>query len=396
MNFITTTAYCKIKSLKKKHRIIQGSQGASKTYSICQDYHLWANCHPRSISTIVAATYPLLRDGAIQDMDNIVTSYGYAWEAMYKKQDKEIIYPNGAKIQFRNIDSKDFHKGKGARRDRLFINEGNRGITWTSIEQMITRSDFDVTIDFNPDHEFWAHEEFLNAGRDDVDFLILTYKDNQCLKAGERKEIERRIEASKQPGASAQLQNWVRIYAYGELGTYSDRQIYNYQFSEIPDTAKKINSGMDFGSSPDPTILVELYIDGANLYADEIFCENNLLPEKIKGAERMSVVDKMVEIGYPKGQLIIGDTSGKVSIIDMRKQGFNILAVKKNIPVIDGISKVNSYNLFITTRSINIKKGIESWFRKVDHNGKIIPEPEGHEPDGLAAIRYGIMFYIQK
>jgi hypothetical protein len=46
--------------------------------------------------------------------------------------------------------------------------------------------------------------------------------------------------------------------------------------------------------------------------------------------------------------------------------------------------------MFITTRSVNLKKGIENYFWKVDINGKVIPEPDGHEPDGLAALRYVI------
>jgi len=47
--------------------------------------------------------------------------------------------------------------------------------------------------------------------------------------------------------------------------------------------------------------------------------------------------------------------------------------------------------IYISHRSQNIKKAIESYFWKVDQNDKIIPEPDGHEPDTLAAIRYSIM-----
>lgn len=356
--------------------------------------HLLREAHEHAgyVITVVTSTYPLLKDGTIQDFKNICESTGVDFETYFNKSEKNFNYHNGSVIQFRNLDSIDHHKGKGARRDILFVNEANR-CGYTSLEHLITRTDKYIIYDYNPDIEFYIHD-FMKENKEDVDFLIVTYKDNSQIPLGELNEIKKRIKSSKLPGASDQLKNWVRIYAYGEIGTYSDRQIYSYQFCDkIPDTARKINAGMDFGSSPDPTILVDLYIEGANLYADEIFCENNLLAEKITGAERMSVVDKMDEVGYNKGQLIVGDTSGKLSILDMRKHGYNVIAVKKNIPVIDGIVKVNSYNLFITKRSINIKKGIESWHRKVDANGKIIPEPDGHEPDGLAAIRYGIMFY---
>jgi len=104
----------------------------------------------------------------------------------------------------------------------------------------------------------------------------------------------------------------------------------------------------------------------------------------------------MDAIEFPKGQIIVGDTDGRTAILDMRKGGYNIIAVKKPPgSQAVGIGKVKCYNIKLTKRSINVKKGIEGWFFKVDANGKIIPEPQGHEPDGLAAIRYGVMTYIK-
>ena len=76
----------------------------------------------------------------------------------------------------------------------------------------------------------------------------------------------------------------------------------------------------------------------------------------------------------------------------MRRHGYNVRAVKKYAgSVSDGIQKLRSYNLVVTKRSVNLVKGLESWFWKVDKNGKIVPEPDGHEPDGLAATRYVVM-----
>jgi phage terminase large subunit len=261
---------------------------------------------------------------------------------------------------------------------------------------MIVRTDKAIFFDYNPDMPHFVEEIFLKGGRTDVDFLTLTYKSNELIPKGELQTILDRIELSKQPNAPENIKNWTRIFAYGEMGTYSDRMIYSYQFCDkIPDTAKQLNSGMDFAQSPDQTVLVDMYLDGVNLYVDERFALNNLAAEKIDGSERMSVVDQMDLIEFPKGRMIIGDTSGRLSILDMRNHGYNILAVKKNLPVYEGINKVKAYNLFITKRSVSLKKGIENWFWKVDANSKIIPEPQGHEPDGLAALRYAMLYYSQ-
>ena len=191
---------------------------------------------------------------------------------------------------------------------------------------------------------------------------------------------------------------WFRVYGLGQTGYYSERRIYNYEFIDsTPKDAKRIESGMDFGVSPDPTILIDVWKKSNNLYVDEVFCENNLLPEKLDGAVRMSIVDKLDEVNHNKGHLIIADSSGATEIRDIKKHSYNIRGVKKpKGSQMQGVNKLRVYNLFLTRRSENVKDGIEKWFFKIDKNGLIIPEPDGHEPDGLAALRYVIMEHNKK
>jgi len=233
------------------------------------------------------------------------------------------------------------------------------------------------------------------------------------------------------------MTEWFKVYGLGLTGTYSERRMYQFEMVDdgaIPENAKRLPRGMDFGQSPDPTTLVDLYLDGVDLYLDEVWTEHNLLPEKLKGAERQSIVDRMdidvikevkglfpmdwfdkedeYYLGYQKdeykeikpnendlkiitqikrikGWMIIGDISGATELRDLRKHGYNARGVKKpKGSVAVGIKRMQSYNLKVTRRSVNIKNGMESWMRKEDHNGKILPEPAGHEPDQLAASRY--------
>ena len=374
---ICTKAYCRISTLTKRIKVIQGGQGASKTYSILQKIYNRAK-EDKIKATVVTATYPQLKDGVIADMKIICMSRGLNFEDYYSKQDKNLnIF--GSEIQFRNIDNKDFHKSKGVRRDILYINEANRA-GWASVDQLMTRSK-EIYLDYNPDSEFWMHEHVLN--RDDTELLILTYLDNEMISPEEKKEIESR---------RGNLQ-WWRVYGEGQLGIYSDKQIYNYEFTDkIPDDARRLPSGIDFGMSPDPTAFINVWKKGSDLYVDEIFCLNNLLPEKLEGAERQAIVDKLDEVKHSKGHLIIADSAGATEIRDMRKHRYNVRGVKKGTgSVIIGINKLRGYTIHITRRSINLKKGIENWHFKEDHNGKIIPTPDGHEPDTLAALRYVIM-----
>lgn len=381
---LRTSTYYKIRHLTKKIKVIQGGQGAGKNIAIAQI--LLKDCaKDKDITTIVSDTYDNLKDGAISDFKFLYDEAGFDWNQDYNKTDKELRHAGGL-IQFRYISDIKRQAGKSKRRGKLFINEANK-IGWEVASTYIGRTHGDIYIDFNPDYEFWAHTEVPKLKDDQGNLIsesiVVTYHDNEMCPQSEIDYIESRRDNT----------DWYRVYGLGQTGYYSERRIYNYKFiKEIPPTAIRIPSGMDFGVSPDPTIKLDIWKIENNLYIDEVFCENNLMPEKIQGAERMAIVDMLEMTGHNKGQLIIADSAGATEIKDMRRHGYEVKGVKKSPgSVIDGIKKLKGYDLYLTERSINVKKGIEKWFFKVDQNGKIIPEPEGHEPDGLAALRYVVM-----
>lgn len=423
-----TSTYYKIKAIKKKIRVIQGSQGAGKNVTIAQIL-IEKALEKKRLITVMTDTYDNLKDGAITDFKNQFEASGLDWKIAYNNTHKDLTLGLST-IQFRYISDNKKGAGKSKRRDILYINEGNK-IGWEVAATYIGRTHEEVYIDFNPDFEFWAHTEVPKLrdkqGNDIFEQIIVTYIDNEKLPQGEIDFIESRRDNVE----------WFRVYGLGLTGTYSDRRVYSsfkiIEDDAIPEVAKRIPSGMDFGQSPDPTCKVDCYVDGPNLYLDEIFCENNLMPEKIKGAERDSIVDRLngLAVLFAKAQLMesvlpqpddfyytkdpkykytdlekrvldyvsqyknwltIGDSSGATELKDMHLHGYNVRGVAKPAgSQAIGIKRFKSYNIFITRRSTNIKKGMESWFWKVDHNGKIIPEPKGHEPDTLAAVRY-VMF----
>lgn len=417
-----TTTYWKIKEMTKRVKLLQGGQGAGK--NVAMAIHLLERAEEEDIFrdtiTIMTDTYENLKDGAISDFEFVFKEWGLDFYDYYNKQDKT-CYWFDTKIQFRYLADTKPNKGKGPRRGILYINEGNRN-GWEAVKHYISRSN-EVYVDFNPDFEFWAHTELLPKAN--CERIIVTFKDNEMCPASEVEYIESR----------KHLTEWYKVYGLGLTGTYSERRVYKFKEADsIPTTARRLPNGMDFGSSPDPTIEVELWLDGVDLYIKELFCENNLMPEKIAGAERDSIVDFkdriilkevrgmfpseafkhddelylgynkekyekipltetdkqiMAEVQKLKKQKVIGDSSGATELKDLAKHGYAVRGVKKVKDSVSlGIKRMQSYNLFVVKGSPNVKAGFESWMRKIDHNGKITPEPDGHEPDGLAAARY--------
>lgn len=376
-----TTTYRKIREMQTRIMIIQGSQGAGKNIAIITAMFLDAVEMGDQVMTIMTDTYDNLKDGAIEDMRNIMKWGGYNFDEHYNKQEKDLKLW-GSVIQFRYIADHKAMAGQSKRRDQLYINETLK-IGWVTAGHYIGRTKGKVYLDLNPTHETWVHTEVPKIvdkhGVKLSSQIIVTFRDNEECPQSEIDYIESR-KSNK---------SWYRVFGLGLVGTYSDRRIYEFIVADIPEGAKRIPSGMDFGVSPDPTCLVDCYIEGANLYLEEVFQMNNLLPTKIKGAERPSIVDQLETVIHSKGWMICADSSGATEIIDIRRHGFNIRGIgRPKGSKYAGIQLMRSWNIHVTPASLNLIKAFESWFWKIDHNAKIIPEPASHEPDLLAAARY--------
>ncbi|MCP4984876.1 MAG: hypothetical protein GY928_02065 [Colwellia sp.] len=400
-HFRYTTAIKKIRALTKPKKVIQGSTSAGKTHGIIPILADRAIKTPKIKITVVAETIPAVKDGCVDIFKSVMQDTNRWIEDHWIGSPMEYTFSNGSRIQFKSFDTVGKAKASG-KRDILFINEANH-ISYAIADTLMIRSR-ETYIDFNADTSFWAHDEVLKEPNSE--FLSLTYLDNEALpveildellikrdKAFIDPEIPREKLFDESNIKSAHWANWWRVYGLGEIGTYTERQIYPFSVvKEIPPDAIQIASGMDFGKSPDPTVLINCYIKGINLYIDEVFIENNLMNEKIQGAERDSIVDRMNDIGFDKSQLIIGDSAGATELNDLKKHGYRCRGVKKT-KVLLGMKRLGSYDIKVTARSVTTVKAFSNWLYDLDKtNGKILPEPpKAHEPDTIAAARYVAM-----
>ena len=388
MDFQVTTAFNKIAALatRRKIAVIQGSAGASKSYSIAQYCFLYALKHDGSIITILNDSYPNLRDGNMTDMRHIFESANMSFANHYNIQKAELKFRNDSLIRFRYASDNKPDLGKGRRRDVLFIDEANR-FGYMSAFNFIQRTSKKVFLAFNPDRPSWINKE-LPQLKDEFNNklsgkIVLTYKDNELLSPQEREFIESRRSNVK----------WFRVYGLGLPGFYSECQIYAYDtIPSFPEekTLQKLIYGLDFGVSPGATALVKVGIKDPNIYVQLIFNKYNLLMEGVPGSDKHCVADELALHGVPKRTLIIADSASKRAIQDIRKYGYNIVGVKKT-SVIDGIDKVKAYNINVTADSKELIDTMDTFFYKKDSNGKPLQEIDGHEPDPLVAMRYAIM-----
>jgi phage terminase large subunit len=369
MSFSITTATDRVAKLHKRIRAIQGGTSASKTISILLYLIHFAQTDKIPTTTsIVSESFPHLRRGAMRDFMNIMQAHGYFRDREWNKTDSVYIFPSGSKIEFFSVDQPE--KVRGARRDRLFINECNN-IPFTAFEELEVRTKEYIFLDWNPTNEFWFYTEVLNK-RPDVEHIILTYKDNEALSKEIVSSIETRMGRS----------GWWQVYGLGQLGEVEGKIYKNWKIiDEIPHEARLERYGIDFGYTNDPTAIVALYYYNGGYIVDEIAYQH--------GLSNKQIVD--IIKNQEKQVISIADSAEPKSIDEIMSYGLTILPAEKGKDSVrNGIQLVQSQQMSVTKRSVNIIKEYRNFLWMTDKQGKILNEPETQFKHSMDAIAYAL------
>lgn len=366
-----TTATKKLLKLKKKIRAVSGGTGASKTYSIVMILIDYAQSNANKKIDVVSESFPHLEDGAIKDFKEIMISRGYWKDSCWNDTKHFYAFETGSVIKFQSFDK--MGKAHGPRRDVLFLNECNY-LPFNTVDQLITRTRKIVWMDWNPSEDFWFYTD-IQPNRKDVEFVKLTYLDNEALTPEERFEIE-----SHKNNAQ-----WWKVYGLGELGEIEGRIYTGWQIIDaIPHEARLERYGLDFGYSADPTAIVALYRLNGGYVLDEICFQ--------KGLSNKQIAD--VLMNQPKA-LVIADSAEPKSIDEIRSYGVNIQpTIKGRDSVSYGIQVVQDQRISITKRSVNGIKAYRNYLWQTDKNGKILNEPDHLWSDFCDSVRYAMTSLI--
>lgn len=366
---IITTAIRKINALKKRIKIIQGGTSAGKTYGILPILITKAATYPRLEISVVAESIPHLRRGALKDFLKIMKETGRYFDERFNKSLLRYEFANGSVIEFFSAD--DSSKLRGARRDVLYINECNN-VTFESYNELAIRTKKEVYLDFNPANEFWVHKELKDEP--ESDFLILTYQDNEALDSSIVTQIEKNREKA---ATSAYWANWWRVYGLGEIGSLEGVIFSNWKtIDTIPNEAKLVGIGLDFGYTNDPTAIIEIYNYNGQRIVNELKYQTGLLNSDIAKI-------------LPKHVIVYADSSEPKSIEEIRRYGITIKGVTKGKDSINyGIDVMQRQNYLVTSNSTNLIKELRSYTWDVDKQGTRLNKPIDNFNHAIDALRY--------
>jgi len=351
-----------------RYIINQGGARSSKTYSIVQLLILIAMYQPNeTYVSIVSATLPHLKRGAMRDFFSILQSLNMYDENSYNRTDK-IYRINKTQIEFFSVDTAE--KVYGSSRNILFINEANN-IDEERARQLVIRTKGTVFFDFNPTCEFYCHTDYMT--RNNSTYIHSTFADNPYLDENIKQELH---EAGKRNA------NFKRVFVDGEVGKLEGVVFDNWDIGEFDETLDVV-FGEDYGYSNDPTTLVKIAVDDKKhvIYLDECYYKKGLTTKQIFDLNKQ----------YAGDRLIVGDRSEGRLIDELRFMGNNIVAADNTDGaglISTGLITMQDYLLVVTPTSTNLQSELKSYVW-LDERGKLAIDKFNHAID---AARYGFMY----
>lgn len=390
-----TKAIKRLRRMKKRIRIIQGGTSAGKTYGIIPILI------DRAIKTefleisVVSETMPHLKKGAVKDFKKIMQQTGRWKRAHWHESDKKYTFSNGSYIEFFSADNED--RVRGPRRNVLYVNEANN-LKWETYYQLAIRTDQEIYIDYNPTAEFWVHEELI--GLKHVEFLRLTYKDNDALAPTIVQELESNLEkAYHDPDGNREdpknikskyWANWCRVYLFGLVGMLEGVVFSDWKQCEtIPPEARLMGYGLDFGYTNDPTVLMAAYKYNGKMYYDQVVYQT--------GLKTRDLADLMKEAGVRKDVAIYCDSADPKYRDELNEYGYSVISALKGADSIKfGISLLQQDTFYVTKKSIETIKELRQYCWKTDKNGKQLNAPIDAFNHAMDALRYFAMMMISR
>lgn len=220
-----------------------------------------------------------------------------------------------------------------------------------------------------------VHKRLVLEGRPNT--LVINVNYDIAIKYGMMPPtILSEIEDDKEKRPALYKSKWLGEPSSSELKIYKDW----VEIDGIPDGAKLVRRGLDFGFSDDPAAIIDVYKYNGGLILDEVLYQkgmhNGPLADVIKGLEQT---------------IVIGDSSEPKSIDEIRLRGVSILpAIKGPGSVNRGISTLQSEQVSVTRRSVNLWKEYKGYLWMVDRSGKQLDTPQDWDNHALDAARYAV------
>lgn len=390
MKLDVTPVFTKNFHSTKKIVINRGGTRSSKTRSIAQISLLWLMTGqvtkylniPSGVWSTVRKYSTTLDSTVIRDFEEEMDKQEIR-ESIVQNKTKKTYSFSGRMIEF--IGADDAQKLRGSKRAILYCNEANELNFRDEFFQLLMRTEEKIFLDFNPDDEnIWINTELEQKRlieKGDVDVIISTYKDNTFLPKSLIEEIEYLEKTDPE---------FWKVYGLGQYGKRYGLIFENYSIVQtIPEDAKLIGYGLDFGFTNDPTAMIEVRTQNGELWIKELLYH--------RGLTNIDLTKKFVELEINKRSEIIADSAEPKSIEEIYRDGWNIHPAEKGPDSIrNSIDILKRYKINIHFQSLNLIKEIRSYKWAEDKEGNQTGKPVDFLNHQIDALRYVALNKLSK
>jgi phage terminase large subunit len=359
----------------KRYIFLRGSSRSSKTISALQQIVIEAMKNPKTTITIARETQVSLRHTILPDFKFVMEEIGLWDSGTFQKQEFVYTFPNQSVIRFIGLDDST-GKLKGFKSDIILIDEVNT-IDKNSFIQMDIRCSRYIMSLYNPEIpiDWWGLEY---EAKDNGCMLHSTWRMNSFLDERTIQAIQELIEIDP---------DMAKIYGEGLIVEPREKIFTQPEtYSELPRNIKEKYYGIDFGFSNDECAVVEVNVDGKNLYVKQIIYQLGLTNEDLAW--------KLKEAGIDRSANMVADSAEPKSIEELRRQNLNVRPVSKT-SILYGIQKMKQFKIYIHEESVDLINEFANFKYKKDRTGAITNTTIGKD-HALDAIKYAVVQFLDK
>ena len=254
-------------------------------------------------------------------------------------------------------------------REQQSPEEAARGVFWTS----------EIWVTYNPAKETSATNLRFNLQvTPDMKIVELNWDDNPWFPDVLNDERLRDLRARPL--------DYKHIWE-GAYRSRSDAQVFtNWRVDEFTSPpASVFRFGADWGFAVDPTVLVRGYLDGRTFYIDheayKVGCEVDKTP------------DLFDQVPLSREFRITADSARPEVVSYMRRHGFPKItpAIKGKGSIEDGVSFMQSFDIVVHPRCVNVIRELGSYAYKIDkQTEEVLPMLDDKDNHTIDAIRYAL------
>lgn len=378
-------------NFKGRYKVCKGSRASKKSTTAAQWIIYNMMKYPLSNTLVVRQMFNTHLDSTWTQLKWATKNLGVAdlWD--FKKSPLSATYkPTGQKILFRGLDDP-------MSITSITVEHGYLCWCWweeayqVKSEDAFNKVDMSIRgelplgyfkqhiITFNPwSDRHWLKKRFFDVEDEDVLAITTNYLCNEFLGDDDKKVFEKMRDKNPERYRVEGLGNWGIVDGL----VFSNWRVETFQ-------SKNLNGelllGLDFGFTNDPTAIISSIIDEDNkrLYVFDEFFKKGLLNNQI--------ADILIKKGYSKS-IIIADSAEQKSIEEIRRCGVRRIkeAVKGQGSVLQGIQKLQQYEIIIHPSCINLIEEFENYSWAQDKDGTGINKPVDMFNHGIDALRYSL------